>query len=84
MRRSYVAIREFRSSLRRDLNGNRAADSDLVSSSTNVKLEQMRFHEFLNRGSNQGFQGKILITWRIKTGYAIALITEKRRERVKY
>lgn len=50
------------------------ADTDLVSSATNVKLEQMRFYEFLNRGSNQGFQAReILIARRIKTAYETRL-----------
>lgn len=59
----------------RDLNGSRrVADTDLVSSATNVKLEQMRFYEFLNRGSNQGFQAReILIARRIKTAYETRL-----------
>lgn len=71
------AIRdEFHSSLRQGKRfkwSRRAADTDLVSSATNVKLEQMRFYEFLKRGSNQGFQREILITRRIKTkrGYRI-------------
>lgn len=64
-------ICEFHSSLRRGKRfkwSHRAADTDLMSSATNVKLEQMRLYEFLNRGSNQGFQQEILITRRIKTG----------------
>lgn len=69
--------RTFHSSPRRGKRfkwSRRVADTDLVSSATNVKLEQMRFYEFLNRGSNQGFQAReILIARRIKTAYETRL-----------